>query len=137
MLDKEGKNIDACTIGIPDFMHATTALLCMQHGKHVYVEKPASHNPREGELMVEAARWRLGLIYERYDDPASADARAQLRSASLDLSAALGAIRAGDAKSGERLGVWLARSAWSQVVEREESRSLFNAQRLAEAARRE
>ena len=32
MLDKEGKNIDACTIGIPDFMHATVALACMQRG---------------------------------------------------------------------------------------------------------
>src|SRR5579859_4891599 len=40
MLDKEGKNIDACTIGIPDHMHATVALHCMQRGKHVYLEKP-------------------------------------------------------------------------------------------------
>src|SRR5688500_253330 len=37
MLDKEGKNIDACTIAIPDFMHAAVALTCMQRGKHVYV----------------------------------------------------------------------------------------------------
>jgi len=40
MLDKEARNIDACTIGVPDFMHATVALACMQRGKHVYVEKP-------------------------------------------------------------------------------------------------
>jgi len=55
MLDKEGKNIDACTIGIPDFMHATVALACMQQGKHVYVEKPLTRTPWEARLLQEAA----------------------------------------------------------------------------------
>ena len=55
MLDKEGKNIDACTIGIPDFMHATVALACMQRGKHVYVEKPLTRTPWEARLLLEAA----------------------------------------------------------------------------------
>jgi predicted dehydrogenase len=55
MLDKEGKNIDACTIGIPDFMHATVALACMQHGKHVYLEKPLTRTPWEAHLLQEAA----------------------------------------------------------------------------------
>ncbi len=55
MLDKEGKNIDACTIGIPDFMHATVALACMQRGIHVYVEKPLTRTPWEARLLREAA----------------------------------------------------------------------------------
>src|SRR5947208_4407238 len=55
MLDKEGKNIDACTIGIPDFMHAEVALACMQRGKHVYVEKPLTRTPWEARLLMEAA----------------------------------------------------------------------------------
>ena len=55
MLEKEGKNIDACTIGIPDFMHAAVALACMQHGKHVYVEKPLTRTPWEARLLLEAA----------------------------------------------------------------------------------
>lgn len=55
MLDKEGKNIDACTIGIPDFMHATVALACMQRGKHVYVEKPLTRTPWEARLLMDAA----------------------------------------------------------------------------------
>ena len=55
MLDKEGKNIDACTIGIPDFMHATVALACMQHGKHVYLEKPLTRTPWEARLLLDAA----------------------------------------------------------------------------------
>jgi predicted dehydrogenase len=55
MLDKEGKNIDAVTIGIPDFMHATVALACMQRGKHVYCEKPLTRTPWEARLLQEAA----------------------------------------------------------------------------------
>ena len=55
MLDKEGKNIDACTIGIPDFMHATVALACMERGKHVYCEKPLTRTPWEARLLLEAA----------------------------------------------------------------------------------
>ncbi len=55
MLDKEGAHIDACTIGIPDFMHATVALACIQRGKHVYVEKPLTRTPWEARLLREAA----------------------------------------------------------------------------------
>ncbi len=55
MLDKEGSKIDACTIGVPDFMHATVALACMQRGKHVYVEKPLTRTPWEARILQEAA----------------------------------------------------------------------------------
>jgi hypothetical protein len=55
MLEKEGKNIDACTIGIPDHMHAAVALACMQAGKHVYLEKPLTRTPWEARLMADAA----------------------------------------------------------------------------------
>ena len=55
MLDKEGKNIDAVTIDIPDFMHATVALACMQRGKHVYLEKPLTRTVWESRLLQEAA----------------------------------------------------------------------------------
>jgi hypothetical protein len=55
MLDKEGKNIDACTIAIPDFMHAVVALACMQRGKHVYVEKPLTRTAWEARLLQDAA----------------------------------------------------------------------------------
>lgn len=54
MLDKQ-KDIDACTIGIPDFMHATVALACMQRGKHVYCEKPLTRTPWEARLLRDAA----------------------------------------------------------------------------------
>jgi predicted dehydrogenase len=51
----EDKTIDAITIATPDHWHAPMAILGLQAGKHVYVEKPCSHNPNEGEMLVAAA----------------------------------------------------------------------------------
>jgi predicted dehydrogenase len=48
--------VDILSIAAPNFWHAPATILACQAGKHVYVEKPGSHNAREGELMVEAAR---------------------------------------------------------------------------------
>jgi predicted dehydrogenase len=48
--------VDAVIIATPDHWHAPATLLAVAAGKHVYVEKPCSHNVREGRLMVEAAR---------------------------------------------------------------------------------
>lgn len=49
------KQVDAVVIAMPDHWHTPAALLAMQAGKNVYLEKPVSHNPREGEMLVEAA----------------------------------------------------------------------------------
>ena len=48
--------VDALFIAAPNFWHAPATILACTAGKHVYVEKPGSHNAREGELMVAAAR---------------------------------------------------------------------------------
>jgi predicted dehydrogenase len=52
----EDKEIDAVTIATPDHWHTPAALLAIDAGKHVYVEKPCSHNAQEGEWLVAAAR---------------------------------------------------------------------------------
>jgi predicted dehydrogenase len=48
--------IDALVIAAPNHWHAPAAILACAAGKHVYVEKPCSHNPQEGEWAVQAAR---------------------------------------------------------------------------------
>src|SRR3954451_13421312 len=52
ILDDRG--VDAVWIATPDHWHAPAAILALNAGKHVYVEKPCCHNIREGRLMAEA-----------------------------------------------------------------------------------
>jgi len=55
MLDKE-KDIDAVTISTPDHVHGPAAKYAMERGKHVYVQKPMTHNIREARMLTEMAR---------------------------------------------------------------------------------
>jgi len=50
------KEVDAITIATPDHWHAPMAIAGLQAGKHVYVEKPCSHNPAEGAMLVQAQK---------------------------------------------------------------------------------
>ena len=56
MLDKEGKSIDAVVISTPDHNHAMIAMASMQLGKHVYVQKPLTHDIYEARMLTEAAK---------------------------------------------------------------------------------
>jgi predicted dehydrogenase len=56
MLDKENKGIDACTISTPDHMHGVAAMAAITRGKHVYVQKPLTHDIYEARMLTEAAR---------------------------------------------------------------------------------
>ena len=54
--------VDAVIVATPDHWHTPAAILACDAGKHVYVEKPCSHNIREGRLLVEAARRNKRLV---------------------------------------------------------------------------
>lgn len=55
MLEKEGKHIDAVSVSTPDHTHAVAAYAAMQMGKHVYVQKPLTHDIHEARILTEAA----------------------------------------------------------------------------------
>ncbi len=75
-------DVDAVSIAMPNFWHTTAAIMAMKAGKHVYVEKPGSYNPREGELIVAAARKYNRLVQmgnQRRSYPAMMEAVQKLR----------------------------------------------------------
>jgi predicted dehydrogenase len=67
----DDQSLDVLVIAAPDHWHAPATLLALQAGKHVYVEKPCGHNPREGELLVEAQR-RYGRVVQMGNQQRSA-----------------------------------------------------------------
>ena len=56
MFDKESKNFDAVSVSTPDHNHAVIALAAMQLGKHVYVQKPLTHDIYEARILTDAAK---------------------------------------------------------------------------------
>jgi predicted dehydrogenase len=58
----DSKDVDAITIATPDHWHTPMAIAGLQAGKHVYVEKPCSHNPEEGEMLVQAQQKYQKLV---------------------------------------------------------------------------
>ena len=52
----DSKDVDAVFIATPEHWHTPMSILAMQAGKHVYVEKPCSHNPYENDLIKEAQK---------------------------------------------------------------------------------
>ena len=58
----DDKSIDAVFIATPDHWHVPAALLALDAGKHVYVEKPCSHNVKEGRLLVDMAKQKKALV---------------------------------------------------------------------------
>ena len=56
MLDKEDKNVDGVIIATPDHTHGVVAMACLQHRKHIYLQKPLAHSIYEVRKLTEAAR---------------------------------------------------------------------------------
>ncbi|MGE0772906.1 MAG: Gfo/Idh/MocA family protein [Cyclobacteriaceae bacterium] len=72
MLDKEGNSIDAVSVSTPDHTHAVAAMAAMQRGKHVYVQKPLTHNIFEARMLTEAAS-KYKVVTQMGNQYASAD----------------------------------------------------------------
>jgi hypothetical protein len=56
MLDKEHKHFDAVSVSVPDNVHAVAAMAAIQLGKHVYVQKPMTHDIYEARMLTEAVK---------------------------------------------------------------------------------
>ncbi len=77
MLDALGSQIDAVVVATPDHSHAMPALAAMEMGKHVYVEKPLTHNIAEARQLLEASR-KYKVVTQMGNQGASMDCNAQL-----------------------------------------------------------
>lgn len=72
MLDKEAKHIDAVSVSTADHTHAVAAMAAMQRGKHVYVQKPLTHDIYEARMLTEAAK-KYKVVTQMGNQYASAD----------------------------------------------------------------
>jgi len=78
LLDKEAKNIDAVSVSTPDHNHAIITLAAMELGKHVYVQKPLTHDIYEARMLTEAAK-RYKVVTQMGNQGASNDGVRQLQ----------------------------------------------------------
>ena len=72
LLDKESKSIDAVSVSTPDNVHAIAAMAAIQRGKHVYVQKPMTHDIYEARMLTEAAR-KYKVVTQMGNQGASGD----------------------------------------------------------------
>ncbi len=77
MLDEMKGSIDAITVSTPDHMHAPIAMAAMQLGKHVYVQKPLTHDIYEARMLTEAAH-KYKVVTQMGNQGASSQGSAQL-----------------------------------------------------------
>jgi predicted dehydrogenase len=77
LLEKESKNFDAVSVSTPDHNHAAPTLAAMQLGKHVYVQKPLTHDIYEARVLTDAAK-RYKVVTQMGNQGASGDGVRQL-----------------------------------------------------------
>lgn len=82
----ENKELDAIVIATPDHWHAPAALLAIKAGKHVYLEKPCSYAPEEGEILIQAVQKYNKVVQmgnQRRSWPNVAEAIAEVRAGTI------------------------------------------------------
>src|SRR5687768_17003542 len=77
LFEKEGKNFDAVSVSTPDHNNAVQALAAMKLGKHVYVQKPLTHDLYEARVLTDAAK-RYKVVTQMGNQGASGDGVRQL-----------------------------------------------------------
>lgn len=70
MFDKEHKNFDAVTVAIPDHNHALVGLSAMQLKKHLYLQKPLTHDIHEARILTQASE-KYKVVTQMGDQGAS------------------------------------------------------------------
>jgi predicted dehydrogenase len=103
MLDKEKNNIDAVSVSTPDHMHAMPALAAMSMGKHVYVQKPLTHDIYEARMLTEAAD-KYKVVTQMGNQGASGDGVRQMQEW----------YNAGIIGDAHTIYVWTNRPVWPQ-----------------------
>lgn len=102
MFEKQ-KDIDAVTVSTPDHMHGIVAMTAMQHGKHVYVQKPLTHNIYETRQLTEAAR-KYRLVTQMGNQGASNPGQQQM----------IEWYKKGLIGQVDKIDVWTDRPVWPQ-----------------------
>ena len=103
MLDKEHQSIDAVSVSIPDNCHAVAAVAAMQLGKHVYVQKPLTHDIYEARMLTESAK-RYKVVTQMGNQGASGDGVRTMQEW----------YRAGLIGDAKEIKVWTNRPVWPQ-----------------------
>ncbi len=78
MLDKEGKYIEAVSVSTPDHQHAVAAMAAIELNKHVYVQKPLTHDIFEARMLTKAAH-RFKVVTQMGNQGSSGDGVRQLQ----------------------------------------------------------
>ncbi len=105
MLETKGKDIDACMVVTPDHTHAVIAMACMKAGKHVYVEKPLTHNIAEARALLEASK-KYKVVTQMGNQGASMDCNREIAEW----------IQSGTIGDVTRVHIWTNRPVWPQGV---------------------
>jgi hypothetical protein len=107
MLDEMGSGLDAVNVATPDHMHAIVASLMMQHGKHVYCQKPLTQTIYEARYLRDLAH-RTGVVTQMGNQGSSADG----------LRRAVEVIQAGIIGQVHEVHIWTNRPVWTQGMDR-------------------
>jgi predicted dehydrogenase len=75
----DDKDVDAISFAVPNHWHALASIWAAQAGKHVYVEKPASHSIWEGQQMINASRKYNTLMQVGFQNRSSTSVKAAIK----------------------------------------------------------